>query len=211
MKKVLIIVVVFALSFGFLTIVNNMGAKGDTDTAAVEETLTGIAEGFGGDITVTVVVKGNDIISVEAAGPEETDGIGSRAIEELPSLIAEADSTEVDGISGATYSSDGLKAAVNDALSKKGSSGSGSESQTLTGTAEGFGGDVTVTIVVNGDDIVSVEAQGPEETDGIGSMAIEQLPAKIAEADSADIDGVSGATFTSNAIKEAVKNALESK
>ena len=205
MKKVLIIVVVFALSFGFLTLVNNMG----TSTASAQETLTGTAEGFGGDVTVTVVVKGDDIISVEAVGEGETPGIGSMAIDELPAKISEADSTEVDGVSGATYTSDAIKAAVQSALANKG--GSGSESQTLTGTAEGFGGDVTVTLVVNGDDIVSVEAVGEGETPGIGSMAIDELPAKIVEADSTEVDGVSGATYTSDAIKAAVQSALETK
>ena len=205
MKKVLIIVVVFALSFGFLTLVNNLGSN----TASAEETLTGTAEGFGGDITVTVVVNGDDIVSVEAVGDNETDGIGTMAIEKLPDLIAEADSTEIDGITGATFSSDGIKAAVKNALATKGSSGS--ESQTLTGTAEGFGGEITVTVVVNGDDIVSVEAVGDNETDGIGTMAIEKLPDLIAEADSTEIDGITGATFSSDGIKAAVKNALESK
>lgn len=116
MKKVLIIIVVFAMSFGFLTLANNFGGK---ETAAVQETLTGTAEGFGGDINVTVVVKGDDIISVEAVGDDETEGIGSRAIEELPTLIADADSTEIDGVSGATYTSDAIKAAVQNALETK--------------------------------------------------------------------------------------------
>lgn len=207
MKKVLIIVLVFAMSFGILALANNMGVK--QTASAQEETLTGTAEGFGGDITVTVVVKGDDIISVEAVGESETEGIGSLAIEELPAKIAEADSTEVDGVSGATYSSDGIKVAVNNALANRG--GSGAESQTLTGTAQGFGGDVTVTVVVSGDDIISVEAVGESETEGIGSLAIEELPAKIAEADSTEIDGVSGATYTSDAIKAAVQSALETK
>jgi uncharacterized protein with FMN-binding domain len=115
MKKVIIIVVVFALSFGFLTLVNNKGSN----TASEQETLTGTADGFGGPINVTVVVKSDDIISVEAVGDDETEGIGSMAIEKLPNLIAEADSTEIDGVSGATYSSDGIKAAVKNALESK--------------------------------------------------------------------------------------------
>ncbi|HOA20468.1 MAG TPA: FMN-binding protein [Sedimentibacter sp.] len=205
MKKVLTIVLVFALSFGFLTIVNNMG---NTDTASEQQTLTGTAEGFGGDINVTVVVNGEDIISVEVTADGETQGIGSMAIDELPALIVEADSAEVEGVSGATYTSDGIKAAVRNALSSK----QGSEEEvTLTGTAEGFGGDVTVNVVVKGDDIISVEAIGEDETEGIGSIALEELPALIAEADSTDIDGVSGATYTSDGIKAAVKNALESR
>ncbi|MDD3751454.1 MAG: FMN-binding protein [Tissierellia bacterium] len=206
MKKVLTIVLVFALSFGFLTLVNNMGG---TDTASAQETLTGTAEGFGGDINVTVVINGEDIVSVEAIGDDETEGIGTMAIDELPALIAEADSAEVEGVSGATYSSDGIKAAVKNALATR--SVAGAEELTLTGTTEGFGGDVTVNVVIKGDDIVSVEAIGDDETDGIGSIAIDELPALIAEADSADIDGISGSTYTSDAIKAAVKKALESK
>ncbi|OQB03772.1 MAG: Na(+)-translocating NADH-quinone reductase subunit C [Spirochaetes bacterium ADurb.Bin215] len=205
MKKVLTIVLVFALSFGFLTIVNNMG---NTDTASEQQTLTGTAEGFGGDINVTVVVNGEDIISVEVTADGETQGIGSMAVDELPALIVEADSAEVEGVSGATYTSDGIKAAVRNALSSK----QGSEEEvTLTGTAEGFGGDVTVNVVVKGDDIISVEAIGEDETEGIGSVALVELPALIAEADSTDIDGVSGATYTSDGIKAAVRNALESR
>ena len=206
MKKVLTIVLVFALSFGFLTLVNNMGG---TDTASAQETLTGTAEGFGGDINVTVVINGEDIVSVEAIGDDETEGIGTMAIDELPALIAEADSAEVEGVSGATYSSDGIKAAVKNALATR--SAASGEELTLTGTTEGFGGDVTVNLVIKGDDIVSVEAIGDDETDGIGSIAIDELPALIAEADSADIDGISGSTYTSDAIKAAVKKALESK
>jgi uncharacterized protein with FMN-binding domain len=208
MKKVLAIIIIFALSFGFLAFVDNMGGTG-TASADAEETLTGTAKGFGGDINVTLVVKGDDIISVEAVGDGETPGIGSLAIDELPALIAEADSADVEGISGATFTSDGIKAAVKNALETKASSGG--EPVTLTGTAEGFGGEISVTVVISGDDIVSVEAAGDGETPGIGSIAIDELPAKIAEADSVEVDGVSGATFTSDGIKAAVKNALESK
>lgn len=81
--------------------------------------------------------------------------------------------------------------------------------QTLTGTAQGYGGEVKVTVEVNGDDIVKVNVVGEKETQGVGSNAIDQLPAKIEEADSTDVEVVSGATFTSNAIKEAVDKALE--
>lgn len=85
------------------------------------------------------------------------------------------------------------------------------EAKTLTGTAKGFGGDVTVTVTVNGDDITAVDAVGDSETQGIGSNAIEQLPALIVEADSTEVDAITGATVTSNAIKEAVNNALAGK
>lgn len=85
------------------------------------------------------------------------------------------------------------------------------EEQTLTGTAKGYGGDVNVTVKIKGNDITSVEAVGEKETQGVGSNAIDQLPDKIEEADSTDVDVVSGATVTSNAIKEAVNKALDTK
>ncbi len=85
------------------------------------------------------------------------------------------------------------------------------DNQKLTGTAQGYGGEVRVNVEVNGDDIVSVEAIGDEESEGVGSKAIEELPGKIEEADSTDVEAVSGATVTSNAIKEAVDKALKGK
>jgi len=80
---------------------------------------------------------------------------------------------------------------------------------TLTGTGEGFGGEVTVTVTKEGDKITKVEAVGANETAGIGSKAIDELPAKIVEANSADVDAIAGATITSKGIIYAVKNALD--
>ncbi len=187
------------------------GSSAPEEPAAADGALTGTAEGFGGDVTVTVVMDGDKIVSVEANGPDETPGIGSNAIEQLPAKIVEANSADVDVVSGATYTSKAIIEAVKIALE----GGSVPEEPAaaadgvLTGTAEGFGGDVTVTVVMDGDKIVSVEANGPDETPGIGSNAIEQLPAKIVEANSADVDVVSGATYTSKAIIEAVNNAIK--
>lgn len=77
-----------------------------------------------------------------------------------------------------------------------------------TGEAEGYGGKLTVSVTMNGDDITSVRVTSHNETEGVGTRAIDALPAAIAEADSADVDGVSGATITSNAIKQAVRQAM---
>ena len=77
-----------------------------------------------------------------------------------------------------------------------------------TGEAEGYGGTLKVTVTMNGDDITSVKVVEHHETEGVGTRAIDALPAAIAEADSIDVDGVSGATVTSNAIKEAVSQAM---
>ncbi len=77
-----------------------------------------------------------------------------------------------------------------------------------TGVGAGMGGDVNVSVTVEGGKIVSVEVGEHNETPGISDPAIEQIPAAIVEAQSADVEAVSGATVTSNAIKEAVKAAL---
>ncbi len=78
----------------------------------------------------------------------------------------------------------------------------------FTGTAKGFGGDVTVTLTLADGKITGCTAEGADETEGVGSKAIEQLPGEIAESGSIEVDGVSGATITSNAIKEAAAAAI---
>lgn len=84
--------------------------------APVAETLTGVGKGFGGEVKVTVTKEGDKITNVVAEGPNETNGIGSKAIDELPAKIVEANSTEVDVIAGATITSDAIIYAVNNAL-----------------------------------------------------------------------------------------------
>ena len=80
----------------------------------------------------------------------------------------------------------------------------------LLGEGWGNGGQLVVKVTVDGDDIVSVEVVLQSETVGVADGALEQVPAAIAEADSTDVDTVTGATNTSNAIIDAVENALES-
>ena len=83
-----------------------------------------------------------------------------------------------------------------------------SNGTTSVGTAKGFGGDVTVTLTLADGKITGCTAEGKDETEGVGSTAIDQLPGAIAESGSIAVDGVAGATVTSNAIKEAAAAAL---
>lgn len=85
---------------------------------------------------------------------------------------------------------------------------SGGVSGEYTGTAKGMGGDVTVTLTLEDSVITGCTAEGANETQGIGTLALEQLPGEIAESGSIAVDGVSGATITSDAIKEAAAAAL---
>lgn len=77
-----------------------------------------------------------------------------------------------------------------------------------TAVAKGYGGDVTVTITVDANAITNVVIKGDSETPGIGSLGIEQMPAQIMEAQSADVDGVSACSFTSKAVREAAAAAI---
>ena len=96
----------------------------------------------------------------------------------------------------------GCGAKSNSASSAAGVSGD------FTGAAKGMGGDVTVTLTLTDSKITGCTAEGADETQGIGTLALEQLPGQIAETGSIAVDGVSGATITSDAIKEAAAAAL---
>ena len=78
----------------------------------------------------------------------------------------------------------------------------------VTGTAKGFGGDVTVTLTVENGVITAAKAEGADETPGVGTPALEQLPAAMVAGNTVNVDVVAGATFTSNGVIEAAKAAL---
>ena len=88
-----------------------------------------------------------------------------------------------------------------------------SDDGTLVGTGTGIGGDFEVYVTLADDGtIASVTVGDNSETDGVGSVAIEELPDQFIGMSTAEeidsVDGVSGATITSNAIKDAIKEAL---
>lgn len=78
----------------------------------------------------------------------------------------------------------------------------------FTGTAQGLGGDVTVTLTLTDGKITACTATGDKETVGIGSVVVDTFPAIVAESGSIAVDAVSGATITSNAFVEAAAAAL---
>jgi fumarate reductase flavoprotein subunit len=87
-------------------------AKGATGSASAT------AEGYTGDITVNVTMENGIITAVTADGPEETPGIGARAVMILPTEIVKKGSPDVDIITGATYSSEGVITAAKEAIEK---------------------------------------------------------------------------------------------
>ena len=81
--------------------------------------------------------------------------------------------------------------------------------QSGSATAKGFGGEVEVKLVVADGVITELTAAGDDETPGVGTMALEQLPDKILASNSLDVDLVAGASVTSKAVLEAAAAALE--
>jgi len=79
---------------------------------------------------------------------------------------------------------------------------------TATGVGQGIEGDVVVQVTADETTIYDVQVLEQNETEGIGSIAVEQLPGAIVAANSIGVDGIAGATVTSNAIKDAIRQAL---
>ena len=174
------------------------------------------SKGIGGDVPVTVTVKDGKIAKVEVGENSETEGIGSKAIEQLPDAIVKANGTEgVDAVSGASVTSKAIFTAVEDCLNQaKGGTDAAAATTMADGeykaSAKGIGGDVPVTVTVKDGKIAKVEVGENSETQGIGSKAIEQLPDAIVKANGTEgVDAVSGASVTSKAIFDAVNDCMD--
>lgn len=187
------------------------GSPAPSEPAQAGETYTGTARGFGGDVTVTITVADGKITDVTATGDQETPDVGQKAVEELPAKILEAQTYDVDGVSGATISSNAVKDAAKAAMTEAGlieASTGAMTPGTYTYTYRGYCSDVTVATTVSEDAITDVEIVDQDETVGIGSYALERLPGAILDKQTVYADTISGATATSNAIISAVKDAL---
>lgn len=175
-------------------------------------TITKTAKGFGGDVTVTVTLEGDKITDVKAEGANETTGIGSNAIEQLPAKIVEANSADIDGISGATVTSDAIKTAVKAALAEANGEEIASVSftaGTYTGEAYGNVSTIIVDVTVSETAIEKIEVTTQNETPGLWDAALEGVTSQILEYQTLAVDTVTGATASSNGIIAAVTNALE--
>ena len=89
-----------------------------------------------------------------------------------------------------------------------GGSGSGSKNSAIA-SAQGMNGEVKVKVTVVDNKITEVKVDGSKETEGIGSKAVEALPKQMVENNSINVDAITGATVTSNAIKTAAADAIK--
>ena len=191
---------------------------------------TGSAQGYGGTVTVQVTVENGQIVSIEILSASgETDSFFARAKGVIDKILT-AQTWEVDGVSGATYSSDGIKGAVQNALTGAtvvnktpekvtGNSSAltkidytapegGYQDGTYTGSAQGFGGTITVSVTILEGKITDISVvSAPGETPSYFSSA-KGVISSMLSAQSPNVDTVSGATYSSTGIINAVKAAL---
>ena len=182
-------------------------------------TYEGSGPGMNGDITVSVTLSESEITDVAVTAHQETRGIADPALAQVPQAIVAAQSTQVDTVSGATITSRGIISAVNAALQSAGVNPSSLKPRegealsvsfapgTYTGRAEGYNGAVELSVTFSETNIASIEVGSHLETEHVGTSAFDILIPQIIEANGTGVDSVSGATFTSAAVKAAVENA----
>ncbi|UUU20761.1 FMN-binding protein [Streptomyces sp. DSM 40750] len=191
-------------------------AQGGQGAAAGAQTLTGSAvQTDYGPVQVRITVNGGKITNAEAvqqpSGGRSTQ-ISGDAIPKLNQAAVAAGTAEIDAVSGATYTSAGYKESLQSALDQAGSA-QDSGAQVLTGTTvQTDYGPVQVRITVSGGKITNAEAvQAPSggRSTQITSDSVPKLNQAAVAAGSAEIDAVSGATYTSAGYKESLQSALD--
>ena len=191
----------------------------DVEGAYKPGSYTASADGFGGPVEVSVEIGSNGgITDLTIKGDKETPDVGGAAIPVLKQAILTNQTADVDGVSGATFTSDAVKTATAAALAQAGGEevASGPKAAdgnlfipgTYTETATGFGGEVSVTTTVSENKIEDVQITGDHETENIGTFAVQMLGERILAAQSPNVDALTGATVTSNAILGAFKKTL---
>ncbi len=179
-------------------------------------TYTGIGSGYNDDIEIELVISEGNIDSIEVLDHAETDNVAEPVFEELSEAVIDAQSTDVDTISGATGSSEGFLAAAENAIEKSEEDNETqelkeetNEIETYTAVGEGYSDDIEVKVKVEKDEIIDIEVIEHSDSPDIAEPAFEDLTESIIEAQSTEVDVVSGATGSSEGFLEAVDRALE--
>ena len=176
-------------------------------------TGTGMSDALGHKVTVEVTVSASAIEDIKIV---EEDFDFDDPFESMPAAIKEAGTTEgIDSVSGSTETSNAIIQAVNEALDK--AAGKVVESDgtlkftagTYTGTGNGYNGPVEVSVTFSEDKMEKIEVTASQETAHVGDIAFDILPDLMIEANGTGVDNVSGATFSSGALRSAVNAAAE--
>lgn len=215
-------------------------AGSSTSVAQVEDasgykdgTYYGTGTGFGGTLKVQVDISGGKIAAIQILENNDGSEYISKASSIINAIISNQ-STNVDTVSGATYSSVGIIQAVRDALSQAVVSSTDSSSQssntsqsdkndsttdTITGTvpykegiyygtAEGYSGDVSVAVVIQEHALKAILVTDNSDDEAFFNRAMDVVK-NIMKKQSTDVDTVSGATYSSKGLLNAIKNALK--
>ena len=183
----------------------------------VAGTYSASEEGFAGKVTVTITTSESEITDVKIEGKNETPDRGGVAMEQLQGELLKAQSAEVDAVSGSTVTSDAVKKAMAAAIekAKSGDTSTGSDEAlafiagTYTGTGVGYNGPTTVEVTFDDSKITDIQIAETKETAHVGDVAFDILIPQMIEANGTGIDAISGATFSSKALKTAVNDAAE--
>lgn len=214
-------------------------ATEDTQTATgsfdlADGVYKGSATGFSGPVTVAVTILDKKIVSIDILSASDDEAFFNRAKGVIDRIIS-SQSLDVDVVSGATYSSNGIIGAVKNALTGEKDNGvtgkskqeSTSESEsdsslaeiaavqdasaykdgTYYGTGKGFAGTMKVKVDIAGGKIASISIVSTKDGDSYVKSASSLLDT-IVEKQSTNVDTVSGATFSSRGIIAAVRSAL---
>ena len=190
---------------------------------------TGTGEGYRGKVTVTVKVADGKITELVLNDYADDKSYMERAKNRIFQEMISRQNTDVDTVSGATYSSNGLIEAVNKALGNEEGEGKKPEQEEsedkqsfieagrfqnltdgiYTGSADAFRGDVEVQVTVEKQKVTDISILSYCDTEEYFFRAAPAVIEQMKAEQSLNVDAVSGATYSSNGIIHAVANALE--
>ncbi len=174
-------------------------------------TVTKTAQGFGGEVSVTLTLTDGKITDVVLEGKDETPAVGGAALETLKQQVLDAGSADIDGVSGATVTSTAVKTAVKAALAEANGEEAAAVSftpGTYEGSAYGNTSTITVSVTVSDSKIEAIDLVSQNETPVLFDAAWDTVTSEILEEQSLAVDTVSGASTSSNGIIGAVTDAL---
>lgn len=207
---------IFALALALMMVFSLAACSASEATAEPTEGIydAGVypvtARGNGGDIEIEVTFSETEMTDIKIVSQNETEGLSDEVFEKMPSTILEAQSTEVESISGASVSSEAIKKAVDQAIDM--AMGIETESEVVDGvymgSAEGKGGLLTVDVTVENGVIKDVQVVESHETIGF-DRSFSVVRKDMLETNSTDVDTVASATLASGAMIRATIDALD--
>lgn len=188
-----------SLRFAILTVIL-MLALSATSLAWTDGVYVGTAKGHNGPVTLEVTVEGGKIVDIKVLEHKETPFLSDAGFAVINAII-EKQSTDVNTVTGATYTSKAVIEAVKNAL------GILTDGK-YVGQGQGFKSTISVEVIVENGKITAINILSHGETPFLSDAALDTVPKAIIAAQSTDVDTVTGATGTSRGIIAAVKNAL---